>query len=312
MTEIIYLLLGILILYFSGNWLVSGSTSLAKNLNVQPFIIALTLVAFGTSAPELAISVNSALKGYPGITIGNIVGSNVANVLFAIPLAFLITIPKSSDIKKFDCLYLVLATASFIFIFFKFQFFGFYSGILMIVMLLIYMTYVIYEAIKGKRTISTEEVEISFSLKKSITFLFIGLVGIVVGADILVKGATMTASSYGISQTIIGLTIVAIGTSIPEVVTSMVAAYRGQTGFILGAILGSNFFNLLAITGVASLITRIPTQNTLNNIDIMYLILSTLVFILVAFYTRLLNKKLVLLILISYVIYVLFVYLRMI
>ena len=312
MTEIIYLLLGILILYFSGNWLVSGSTSLAKHLNVQPFIIALTLVAFGTSAPELAISVNSALKGYPGITIGNIVGSNVANVLFAIPLAFLITIPKSSDIKKIDCLYLVLATAFFIFIYFKFLFFGFYSGILMVVMLFTYMTYVIYEAIKGKRAINTEEITTSFSLKKAITFLFIGLVGVVAGADILVKGATMTASSYGISQTIIGLTIVAIGTSIPEVVTSMVAAYRGQTGFILGAILGSNFFNLLAITGVASLITRIPTQNTLNNIDIMYLILSTLVFILVAFYTRLLNKKLVLLILISYVIYVLFVYLRMI
>ena len=312
MTEIIYLLLGILILYFSGNWLVSGSTSLAKHLNVQPFIIALTLVAFGTSAPELAISVNSALKGYPGITIGNIVGSNVANVLFAIPLAFLITIPKSSDIKKIDCLYLVLATAFFIFIYFKFQFFGFYSGILMVVMLFTYMTYVIYEAIKGKRAINTEEITTSFSLKKAITFLFIGLVGVVAGADILVKGATMTASSYGISQTIIGLTIVAIGTSIPEVVTSMVAAYRGQTGFILGAILGSNFFNLLAITGVASLITRIPTQNTLNNIDISYLILSTVVFILVAFYTRLLNKKLVLLILISYVIYVLFVYLRMI
>ena len=219
MTEIIYLLLGILILYFSGNWLVSGSTSLAKHLNVQPFIIALTLVAFGTSAPELAISVNSALKGYPGITIGNIVGSNVANVLFAIPLAFLITIPKGSDIKKIDCLYLVLATAFFIVIFFKVQSFGFYSGILMVVMLLTYMAYIIYESIKGKRAISTEEITTSFSLKKSITFLFLGLAGVVFGADILVKGATMTASSYGISQTIIGLTIVAIGTSIPEVVT---------------------------------------------------------------------------------------------
>ena len=299
-------------LYFSGNWLVSSSTSLAKHLNVQPFIIALTLVAFGTSAPELAISVNSALKGYSGITIGNIVGSNIANVLFAIPLAFLIKIPKSSDIKKIDYLYLVLATFFFIFVFLKIKFFSFYSGVLMILMLLTYLVYVIYEAVKGKRAVSTEDIGTSFSLKKSIFYLFIGLVGVVVGADILVKGATMTASLYGISQTIIGLTIVAIGTSIPEIVTSMIAAYRGQTGFILGAILGSNFFNLLAVTGVASLITRIPSQNTLNNIDIMYLIFSTLVFILVAFYTRLLNKKLVLLILISYLIYVLFIYLRMI
>jgi len=308
---IIYLFLGILILYFTGNWLVSGSTSLAKHLNVQPFIIALTLVAFGTSAPELAISVNSALKGYSGITIGNIVGSNIANVLFAIPLAFLIKIPKSSDVKKIDCLYLVLATVFFIFVFLKVQFFSFHSGVLMILMLLTYLAYVIFEAVKGKRAISTEDITTSFSLKKSMFFLFIGLIGVVVGADILVKGATMTASLFGISQTIIGLTIVAIGTSIPEVVTSMIAAYRGQTGFILGAILGSNFFNLLAVTGVASIITRISAENTLNNIDIIYLILSTIIFTLIAFYTKFLNKKLVSLILISYIIYVLFIYIRM-
>lgn len=311
MIGIIYLFLGILILYFTGNWLVSGSTSLAKHLKVQPFIIALTLVAFGTSAPELAISVNSALKGFSGITIGNIVGSNIANVLFAIPLAFLIKIPKSSDIKKIDSLYLVLATFFFIFVFLKVQFFSFHSGVLMILMLLTYLAYVIFEAVKGKRAVSTEDITTIFSLKKSMFFLFIGLVGVVVGADILVKGATMTASLFGISQTIIGLTIVAIGTSIPEVVTSMIAAYRGQTGFILGAILGSNFFNLLAVTGVASIITRISAENTLNNIDIIYLISSTIIFTLIAFYTKFLNKKLVSLILISYIIYVLFIYIRM-
>ena len=182
----------------------------------------------------------------------------------------------------------------------------------MILMLLTYLAYVIFEAVKGKRAISTEDITTSFSLKKSMFFLFIGLIGVVVGADILVKGATMTASLFGISQTIIGLTIVAIGTSIPEVVTSMIAAYRGQTGFILGAILGSNFFNLLAVTGVASIITRISAENTLNNIDIIYLILSTIIFTLIAFYTKFLNKKLVSLILISYIIYVLFIYIRMI
>ena len=100
MTAVIYLSLGIAILYFSGEYLVSGSVSLANHLKVQPFVIAVTLVAFGTSAPELAISINSALKGLQGITIGNIVGSNIANVLFAIPLAYLIKISKKSDVKK--------------------------------------------------------------------------------------------------------------------------------------------------------------------------------------------------------------------
>ena len=109
----IYLLLGILILYFSGEYLVTGSVALAKHLKVQPFVIALTLVAFGTSAPELAISVNSALKGLQGITLGNIVGSNIANILFAIPLAFLIKISKKSDVKKKDSLFLFAITVVF-------------------------------------------------------------------------------------------------------------------------------------------------------------------------------------------------------
>ena len=107
MIGTIYLLIGIALLYFSGEYLVSGSVSLAKQLKVQPFVIAVTLVAFGTSAPELAISVNSALKGFQGITLGNIVGSNIANVLFAIPLAYLIKISKNSDVDKKDSFFLV-------------------------------------------------------------------------------------------------------------------------------------------------------------------------------------------------------------
>ena len=215
MIGFFYLVFGISLLYFSGDWLVDGSTSLARHMKVKPFVIALTLVAFGTSAPELAISVHSALKGYEGITLGNIVGSNIANVLFALPLAFLIKIPKKCDLKSID-------------------------------------------------------------------------------------------------HFIIGLTVVALGTSIPEVVTSMVAAYRGQIGFVLGAILGSNLFNLLAITGIASIITGINTSNVLDKIDIYYLIFSTIIFILISLLLKHLNKKLIFVVLISYFIYVVFIYLRMV
>ena len=312
MIGFFYLALGISLLYFSGDWLVDGSTSLARHMKVKPFVIALTLVAFGTSAPELAISVHSALKGYEGITLGNIVGSNIANVLFALPLAFLIKIPKKCDLKSIDHFYLLISTFIYIFIILFVGSFNKISGLLMLLLLLSYLALILYEASKGLRNIDTEDIEKNVSFKKSILFSILGLVGIIVGAQVLVKGAVITASSFGVSETIIGLTVVALGTSIPEVVTSMVAAYRGQIGFVLGAILGSNLFNLLAITGIASIITAINTTNVLDKIDIYYLIFSTIIFIVISSLLKYLNKKLIFVVLISYFIYVVFIYLRMV
>jgi len=306
-----YLALGISLLYFSGDWLVDGSTSLARHIKVKPFVIALTLVAFGTSAPELAISVHSALKGYEGITLGNIVGSNIANVLFALPLAFLIKIPKKCDLKSIDHFYLIISTFIYIFIILFVGSFNKISGLLMLLLLLFYLALILFEASKGLRNIVTADIEKNVSFKKSILFSILGLVGIIVGAQVLVKGAVITASSFGVSETIIGLTVVALGTSIPEMVTSMVAAFRGQIGFVLGAILGSNLFNLLAITGIASIITAINTSNVLDKIDIYYLIFSTIIFILISLLLKYLNKKLIFVVLISYFIYVVFIYLRM-
>ena len=312
MIGFFYLALGISLLYFSGDWLVDGSTSLARHMKVKPFVIALTLVAFGTSAPELAISVHSALKGYEGITLGNIVGSNIANVLFALPLAFLIKIPKKCDLKSIDHFYLLISTFIYIFIILFVGSFNKISGLLMLLLLLSYLALILYEASKGLRNIDTEDIEKNVSFKKSILFSILGLLGIIVGAQVLVKGAVITASSFGVSETIIGLTVVALGTSIPEVVTSMVAAFRGQIGFVLGAILGSNLFNLLAITGIASIITAINTSNVLDKIDIYYLIFSTIIFILISLLLKHLNKKLIFVVLISYFIYVVFIYLRIV
>jgi len=305
---LIYLVSGILLLYFSGEWLVSGSTSLAKHLNIRPFVIALTFVAFGTSAPELAISVHSAVKGYQGITLGNIIGSNIANILFAVPLAFLIRIPKTSDVRKFDCACLFFITILYLYIVVEKGSFNLLSGIFMLIILFCYLSYVIYEASLGKRKVDIEEIEISYGFKKAFLYSILGILGIVIGAQILVNGAVITATNLGVSQTIIGLTIVALGTSIPEVVASMVAAYRGHTNFILGAILGSNLFNLLAITGIASIITPINTSNILHFSDIFFLIFSTVIFILITVFLRYLNKKIVFAILMFYLLYVVFIY----
>ena len=298
MIGIICLLFGIFLLYYSGDWLVSGSTSLAKHFKIQPFIIALTLVVFGTSGPELAISIHSAVKGYEGITIGNIIGSNIANVLFAIPLAFLIKIPIKTDMKQFDCFFLLLVSLAYVYVILEIGRFYFVTGSIMLIILFSYLFLIIYEANQGKRKVDTEEIEMKYNFKKSVFFSLLGVLGIIIGAQILVKGAVITA--------------VALGTSLPEVVASMVAARRGQINFILGTILGSNLFNLLAITGIASLITPINTKNILHNIDIVFFILSTIIFILIITFLRYLNKKLVFGILMSYFAYAIFIYFRII
>lgn len=310
MTGIIYLLLGITILYFSGEYLVNGSVSLAKHLKVQPFVIAVTLVAFGTSAPELAISINSAIKGFQGITLGNIVGSNIANVLFAVPLAYLIRISKNCDVNKKDNLFLLIITMIFCCLVLYKTKFGIIYGVISLTILIGYIFLIIFETKIGKRKYNLENEDIKeISLFKSFFFSLIGIIGVVMGAEVLVHGAVITAELLGISQVVIGLTIVALGTSLPEVAASMVAAYRGQINFILGAILGSNLFNILGITGTASILAPINTQDTLTFIDLLFLALSTLVFIMFSIFSKFLNKKLLTAILISYIIYVLFLFL---
>ncbi len=310
MISLTYLILGIVILYFSGDWIVNGSTSLARHLKIQPFVVAMTLVAFGTSAPELAISINAAIKGYEGITIGNIVGSNIANIMFALPIAFLVRLPKKSDVKKIDCTFLFIITIIYSYILLQYNYLSFYLGIMMTLTLVTYVSFIIYEAKTGKRKFDSSENISTISLKKSLFLSVAGILGILLGAEILVKGAVSIAEIFNVSQTIIGLTLVAIGTSIPEVATSLVAAYRGQISFIMGAILGSNLFNLLGITGVASIITPIAIKNTLGILDITYLVLSTIVFIFLSFYLKVLNKPTIVLLLISYLIYVLFLYIK--
>ncbi|PPR27052.1 MAG: Inner membrane protein YrbG [Alphaproteobacteria bacterium MarineAlpha9_Bin4] len=310
MTAVIYLCLGIAILYFSGEYLVGGSVSLAKHLKVQPFVIAVTLVAFGTSAPELAISINSALKGLQGITIGNIVGSNIANVLFAIPLAYLIKISKKSDVRKKDSIFLFMITVVFCGLVINMESFDFIYGVISLSILLAYIFFIIYETKIGlrKQNLNNED-EIEFSIIKSSIFSFLGIVGVVVGAEILVHGAVLTAELIGISQVVIGLTVVALGTSLPEVAASMIAAYRGQVNFILGAILGSNLFNILGITGTASILAPIKSAGTLSGIDLSFLMLSSLIFLIFSIFTKFINRVLLVVILISYLIYVLFLFL---
>ena len=309
MIGVLLILVGIIILYFSGEWLVGGSTSLAKHLKIQPFIIALTLVAFGTSAPELAISINAALKGHQGITLGNIIGSNIANILFVIPIAFFLKIPKKSDLINFDCAFLIIITVIYAILLKNLRGFNSYVGFVMLFTLFAYIFLIIRQTKRGYRKYDNTADDLQhYSFKKALLYSLLGIVGIALGSEVLVTGAIETATSFKIDQTVIGLSMVALGTSIPEVATSLVAAYRGQGNIILGAILGSNLFNILGISGVASSIAFIKTQGIISNLDIMFLLVATFLFISISYFIKALNKFILALLLSFYVIYILILY----
>tara|TARA_B100000963_G_scaffold330719_1_gene320985 strand:+ start:7736 stop:8668 length:933 start_codon:yes stop_codon:yes gene_type:complete len=306
---VLLVLVGIIILYFSGEWLVGGSTSLAKHLKIQPFIIALTLVAFGTSAPELAISINAALKGHQGITLGNIIGSNIANILFVIPIAFFLKIPKKSDLINFDCAFLIIITVIYAILLKNLRGFNSYVGFVMLFTLFAYIFLIIRQTKRGYRKYDNTADDLQhYSFKKALLYSLLGIVGIALGSEVLVTGAIETATSFKIDQTVIGLSMVALGTSIPEVATSLVAAYRGQGNIILGAILGSNLFNILGISGVASSIAFIKTQGIISNLDIIFLLVATFLFISISYFIKALNKFILALLLSFYVIYILILY----
>ena len=309
MIGVLLILVGIIILYFSGEWLVGGSTSLAKHLKIQPFIIALTLVAFGTSSPELAISINAALKGHQGITLGNIIGSNIANILFVIPIAFFLKIPKKSDLINFDCAFLIIITVIYAILLKNLRGFNSYVGFVMLFTLFAYIFLIIRQTKRGYRKYDNTADDLQhYSFKKALLYSLLGIVGIALGSEVLVTGAIETATSFKIDQTVIGLSMVALGTSIPEVATSLVAAYRGQGNIILGAILGSNLFNILGISGVASSIAFIKTQGIISNLDIIFLLVATFLFISISYFIKALNKFILALLLSFYVIYILILY----
>ncbi len=246
-----------------------------------------------------------------GITLGNIVGSNIANVLFAVPLAFLIKISKKSDVRTKDSIFLVALTIVFSTLIFLEKNLELIFGVFSLLLLISYIFLIIYEAKTEKRKVYiSEEDQINLSALKASFLSIVGILGVVIGAEILVRGAVITAELLGISQTIIGLTMVAVGTSIPEVATSMIAAYRGQVNFILGAILGSNLFNILGITGVASILATLEVSDTLSYIDLFFLILSSIIFLIFTVFGKIINRPLLVLILISYLIYVLFLFLE--
>ncbi len=258
---VIKLLAGFILLFFGGDWLVDGGVALARRFRISPLVIGMTIVAFGTSAPELLVSLISAIKGSAGIAIGNVVGSNIANIGLILGLTALIC-PIETDNSKVIRHGSIMIVASLLLMVFALK-----SGITRIEGLTLIAGLILFTTISVRKgRTQPQEADIDSQEGKSMTVL--AAIGLIVlscamlafGADILVDGATTIASAIGVSDKVIGLTIVALGTSLPELAASVAAAFKKQMDISIGNIIGSNIFNILCVLGVSTSIKPISLE----------------------------------------------------
>ena len=254
--------LGLFLLLISGDFLVKGAIQLSNRLGVSALLVSLTVVAFGTSAPELIVAIKATLRGSPGLALGNVVGSNIANILLVLGLPTLIMGLKDNIADTKRSFGLMIA-ASLLFIVFGMS--GSFSRVYGVVLLSL-LAFFLIDTFRqnSKKALNSEILE--FQQRKShswwtITFfLILGVIGLPLGADLLVANASALAKGYGVSDAVVGLTLVAIGTSLPELATTFVAFVRKKAEVVLGNLIGSNIFNLLAIIGITSLVSPVPVD----------------------------------------------------
>ena len=277
---------GFALLLFGGESVVRGSVALAQRLGVSPLIIGLTIVGFGTSLPEMVVSVNAALVGSPGLAVGNVVGSNIANILLILGVAAVIApIAVHPGAVKRDLLGMSAATLVYVGLGMSGQI-VFWQGVLMLIALMSYIGFTVWhdnksndEAAEMHRDEAAEMGEIPLRTVSIAGIIIVGLFAVVVGAEWLVTGATTLATEFGVPEEVIGLTVVAIGTSLPELATSIVAAYRGHSDVCVGNVLGSNLFNLFGITGVTALFAPLPFSDKIVSFDLWILLAATAIII---------------------------------
>lgn len=284
--NLLLLVLGLFLLIKGANWLIDGASSLARKYQVSDLAIGLTIVAFGTSAPELVVNAFASYENHQDLVFGNVIGSNNFNLFIILGIAGLITplIVQSSTAKKeipisfFALLVMYVLTNDFIL---ETQTLSRIDGMILILFFILFLYYV-YRNLKTDTT-SVSIAPNSYSTGKLALLIIAGLAGLVVGGKLMVDNAVVIAASLGVSEKIIGLTIIAAGTSLPELATTVIAAIKKNNDIAVGNIIGSNIFNIFFILGVSALIRPIP-YNTVFNTDIYLLAIGT-VFLLLAMYT---------------------------
>ena len=267
-------ILGVALLYFGAEYLIRGGVAIAKKLGVSPLLIGLTLVAFGTSAPELVVSIQAALSDSGDIAVGNVVGSNICNIALILGLCALLK-PVVTNTKLFKLDMPLLLGASILFSVFYFmdgRGLNFWQGAVMFSILIVYLVWSFYQDKKsggGDLSAAAEEEGGDGNTPVWLALIMVigGLAGLVLGARCFVSSAIYFAQAMGVSQAVIGLTIVALGTSLPELATSVVAVIKGERDIAVGNVVGSNIFNILVIMGIAPMVNDLHAPNV-NLIDL--------------------------------------------
>jgi cation:H+ antiporter len=269
--NVLLIVVGVALVLFGADKLTEGASALARRLNVPEIIIGLTIVAAGTSAPELFVSLVSALNGTPDMAVGNVVGSNTMNAMLIVGTAALVApmVISPSTVKK-DIPCSVLASILLAVLAFD-GFLGRFDGIVLLLGFAAFMAYTLVQSKAGKDDVVKE----SSPVWKNILFIVFGLAGLVVGSNLFVDSASDVALSLGISEAVVGLTIVAGGTSLPELATSVVAARKGQSAIAIGNVIGSNVFNILLILGLTSAISPLEIEG-ITTIDMAVMLLSVI------------------------------------
>jgi cation:H+ antiporter len=282
MLVYILFVVGFVLLIKGADWLVSGSASVAKKYNISDLVIGLTIVSMGTSMPELIVNILASTSGASEIAIGNVVGSNIANILLILGVAAFIyplTIKESTVMSQIPFSIIAILLVAFaanapIFNPDYSLMISRLDGVVFILFFALFMVYIIKLAREGRADMIEEAPDKVLPMGKSILFVLLGMVGLFLGGKWVVDGAIKIAEQFGLSQNLIGLTIVAIGTSLPELVTSAMAAYRKNTDIAVANVIGSNIFNLLWVLGISAMISPMK-YDPLVNTDIIVLLVAT-------------------------------------
>lgn len=278
--DYIFLFLGFVLLMLSGDFLVRGSVSLAGHFKVSKLVIGLVVVSFGTSAPELVVSLDAAIMGHPDIAIGNVIGSNIANIALVLGLtAIILPIKVTKKSIRFDWSVMMLISLLF-YVFcinFKLQLF---EGIIFIIILIAFIFRSIHKSRKENLKTLEESIFPKHNLFVSFILIIAAAIGLIYGAEFLVKGASNIAKDMGVDDRIISVSVIALGTSLPELATSIAAAMRKELDIFIGNIIGSNIFNILAILGITSVVKSIDVNPMVLKFDIFWMLgISLLLFL---------------------------------
>ena len=284
LSNTILLIIGLVTLIIGGDLLVRGASRIALRFKISPLVVGVTIVAFGTSAPELLISIQAALTGSPDITMGNVIGSNICNLALVLGVTSLIApIPVNKDSIKIDWP-MTMGSSLLLYFVVREGFVDDYEGVIFLVILVLYVVYIIRRSRKNNINIESLGVEVESAppasksgMAKDLGLIALGGAGLYFGSDWFVNSAKDLAMYLGVSERIVGITVVALGTSLPELVTSIVAAFKKETDLALGNLMGSNIFNILSILGITSLIEEIQVSSVILNSDMIWMLLITLV-----------------------------------